>query len=298
MTILVTGASGLIGSHLCETLVEGHYDIIAVARSTNPLLESVKRKHPKRIKVIPCDIQDRYEVTALIDLLRPETVFHLAACCLPHHTDTDFIDTNIGGTVNLVSALQRNKTNEFIYASSMSVYSTPPDYLSVDEHHPTQPDGVYGKSKLTGEYLCDYLSKTTHVAVLRFASVFGVGDTSRVAGLFAEAALSDKPLRIQGDGTQSSDFIYVDDAVQGIMLAWKGKATGVYNIGSGQLTTIKVLARAVIQATGSKSKIELSGSTHRPFRFVSDVAKARDELHFAPGSLQDGLNKYMGMLRD
>ncbi len=297
MTILVTGASGLIGSHLCEELVKEQHDIVALARLVSPLLESILREHPERITFAVCDIRDIHEVERLIGILRPETVFHLAACCLPYHDDAAFINTNVRGTANLVLALRQNEASELMFASSLSVYSTPPEYLPVNEHHPTQSNRVYGKSKLAGEHMCDCLSNAMRVVSLRFAGTFGVGDMTRVAGLFAEAALSDKPLQVQGDGHQSSDFIYVDDAVQGILLAWEKEATGVYNIGSGRPTTIKELAQTIIRIAESKSKVELSGSTHMPFRFIADITKARASLGYQPMSLEKGLEKYVERLR-
>jgi UDP-glucose 4-epimerase len=205
----------------------------------------------------------------------------------------DYIDTNIRGTTNLVNAILRSGVEKFIYASSMSVYSSPPLYLPIDEDHPTRLNTMYGASKLVGEWLCRCLSDRMCSIILRFVSVYGVGDTVRVAGLFMQAALSGKPLLVQGDGTQSSDFIYVDDAVQGLLCARARGATGAYNIGSGRETSIKDLARTVIQVTDSKSCIEFSGKTNKPYRFVSDVSRAKRELGYSPEySLVEGLRKY------
>ena len=297
MTILITGASGLIGSHLCAELAKTEQGIIALSRSTSPLLKETLECYPANITYASCDLSNKRATENIILEQKPETIFHIAACCQPYHIATNFIESNIIGTANLLDTLTRAKTvKNLIYASTMSIYTTPPRYLPVDESHPAEPSSIYGKTKLAGEYMCNCLPDT-RVAILRFASVFGVGDTARVAGLFMTAALSGKPLIVQGDGSQSSDFIYVDDAIQGILKTWKKNASGVYNIGSGQEITIGNFALEVIRATCSASKVKMVGVAPKPFRFVSNISKARTELGYQPGLLSEGLKKYMEALR-
>jgi len=95
-------------------------------------------------------------------------------------------------------------------------------------------------------------------------------------------------------GSQSSDFIYVDDAVQGAMLAMeKGKSGEVYNIGSGQETLVRTLANLIAGTANPPVEVLLSGKpATRPFRFVADIGKASRELGYNPGSLVDGLREY------
>jgi len=109
-----------------------------------------------------------------------------------------------------------------------------------------------------------------------------------------KAAVTGEPLLVQGDGEQSSDFIYVDDAVQGLITAWRNRTgdTGTFNIGSGYPTKIIDLAKYIISVTESKSDIVLSGESNRPFPFWLDVTKARQELGYSPRSLLDSLEKY------
>lgn len=298
MTILITGASGLIGSHLCQKLAKNH-DIVALARSANPLLESVAAENTSRIKIDSCDIRNTQEVEALVKQVKPTTIFHLAACCHPSHKPNDFVDTNIRGTSNVLNATKDAKVREFVFASSMSVYSEPPQYLPVDENHPTQPTKMYGRSKIIGEWLCNGYRDFVRVIILRYASVFGVGDRERVIRLFTDAALSEEPLLVQGDGGQSSDFIYVGDAVEGTILAWQnGTAGQVYNIGSGRETSIYDLARTIIASAMSGSVIKTVGESNRSFRFVSDITKAQRDLGYQPRALEDGLKRYVEELRD
>lgn len=274
MIILVTGASGLIGSRLCQRLtLEGHQ----VAGLT----------HTK------CDICDYDTVYRAIELYRPDTVFHFAAH-LPSTPNPEFIKVNVLGTVNLLDACYRNQVKDFVYASSMSVYSAPPEYLPVDENHPVECADLYGKTKQIGELLCQCYENAMHVPIIRFSSVFGPGDNSRVAYHFMKSSLSGEPIRVDGDGSASSDFIYVDDAVEGALLAWKhGKSGEIYNIGSGKETTILELANLTAGLADPRVDVVLSGrGATRPFRFVADIGKARRELRYEPSLLEDRLKKY------
>jgi len=114
-----------------------------------------------------------------------------------------------------------------------------------------------------------------------------------------KAALKNEPLLLDEPMTQSSDFICVDDAVDGLVLALRAGLPGTFNIGSGVETTIRDLARKIIRVTGSRSEIKRSGRTaDRSFRFVADISKARVTLGYHPTPLEEGLSKYAEELRN
>jgi len=286
VAILITGASGLIGSHLCKKLAEEDRDAVGlVHKAKNPMLSSIAAE--------VCDILDYHKLRCVIGAYRPDTVFHFAAH-LPSTANPDFIGVNVIGTSNLLDVCYREGVKNFVYASSMSVYSAPPSYLPVDEAHPTRPDDVYGKTKLIGESLRGCYSNVMRAITVRFSSVFGLGDNARVAYHFMKSAVAGQPIQVDGSGSQSSDFIYVDDAVQGAMLAMeKGKSGEVYNIGSGRETSVLELANLIAGTANPPVEVQLSGKpATRPFRFVADMSKARRELGYSPSSLVDGLRKY------
>ena len=287
MTILVTGASGLIGSNLYRRLAEDGRYVIGLVHEILPRnMSSVARS----------SLTDYDRLDTIISTYKPDTVFHFAAH-LPSTANPDYIRVNVIGTNNLLDSCCHNQVKNFIYASSMSVYSTPPEYLPVDEMHPMQPADIYGKTKLIGELLCGCHAQAMKIVTIRFSGVFGSGDNSRVAYRFMWASLSGKPILVDGDGSQSSDFTYVDDAVQGAILALEnGKPGEVYNIGSGRETSVLELANLIAglgDANGEKAEVRFSGRpATRPFRFVTDIGKARRELGYEPGGLVDGLKKY------
>jgi len=302
MQVLVTGASGLIGSHLCERLLAEGYTVCGTINTNlSSILNNLAVRYTGRLTVRTCDIRDREAVNQVIDLENPAVIFHLAAR-LPHHQGyfKDFDRINSVGTYNLLRAVFAiPKPIQFIYASTMSVYMLPPVSVPVDESACTKPSNDYGRTKLDGERLVDWFSSHIPCTTLRFASVYGVGDTTRVASLFMKAALKDEPLLLDEPMTQSSDFIHVDDAVEGLMLARKAGLPGVFNIGSGVETTIKQLAYHIIRVTGSKSEVKRSGRTaDRSFRFVADISKAKVALGYRPTPLEEGLGKYAEELRN
>jgi nucleoside-diphosphate-sugar epimerase len=273
MTTLITGSAGLIGSRLHRRLAED--------------AEVIGLTHQE------CDICDYDAVLHSIKLYRPGTVFHLAAH-LPSTPDPDFIKVNVTGTSNLLEACYQNGVKNFIYASSMSVYSAPPEYLPVNEAHPAKATDLYGKTKFIGELLCGRYSGMMKTVIVRFSSVFGLGDNSRVACRFMQSAVSGQAIQVDGDGSPSSDFIYVDDATRGVILAMeRGKSGEVYNIGSGKETSVLELANLIAELGEPNVEVRLSGKpATRPFRFVADIGKARKELGYCPGDLADGLRRY------
>jgi len=298
MTILVTGASGLIGSHLCRRLVSEGYPVVGLVHNTvNPRLLGIPAAQPLEIE--RCDIRDSYAVSAIVRKHNVKTVFHLAAH-LPHTTNPDFVKVNVIGTANLLDACHHEQVKSFIYASSMSVYSTPPEYLPIGEEHPTRPDSDYGCSKLIGELICDCYSAVLRTIAIRYSSVFGVGDSSRAAYHFIQAALAGQVIQVDGDGSQSSDFIHVSDAVDGALLAMaKGRSDQIYNIGGGQETSVLELANLIANLFDPVAKVAMTGKpTTRPFRFVADIGKARSELGYSPSPLLQGLIKYQEEMND
>lgn len=297
--VLVTGATGFIGSHLCKALIQKGYRVFGLS-SSNKLQRVKSLLAKKEFHLLKGDVRDLNFLKKILRKHQIKVIFHLAAL-LPRANALKnpflFFDVNARGTLNLLNAAYSNKVEKFIYASSDSVYSQPPKYLPVDESHPTLPSTIYGMSKLEGELYCHLYSKAINITILRYCGVYGKGQHKHNAVYrFISQALKNKPITIYGDGTQSSDFTYIEDVIQGTILAFEKNKPGIYNISSGKETSIKELATIIIELTNSKSKIIFTNQkTNRPFRFVLDITKAKKILGYSPHSLKEGLSKYINI---
>lgn len=297
MNILVTGATGFIGSHLCREMVRRGNDVFALSRSgkTTKVRQLLQ---DKKFHLLNGDI---FDADVMGDIIRDNgitDVFHLAAKLPDGSSLADFqayFDTNTRGTFNMLEAACRHDVAGFVYASTMSVYSEPPQYLPLDESHPASPQTPYGITKMAGEHVCNMFSDRLSLVILRFGGVYGMNQNERdVMPVFLGQALHNQPITVYGNGEQSTDFVHIDDVISGTLLAWEKGDPGVYNIGSGEEARIIDLAEKIKHITDSKSEITLSDkNTDRPFRFVLDISKARRVLGWSPRPLDKGLTEYI-----
>ncbi len=297
MNVLVTGATGFIGSYLCREVVRRDNDVFALSHS-GKTAKVQQLLQDRKFHLLTGDILDADMMADIIGDNGITDIFHLAAR-LPDGDSTDdfqvYFDANTQGTLNVLRAASQHNVKNFVYVSTMSVYSEPPYYLPVNESHPISPPTPYGITKLGGELMCELFSGPMRLIVLRYGGVYGQYQYERdVVPVFLNQALHNNAITVYGNGQQSTDFIYIDDVVTGTILAWEKGEPGVYNIASGEETRIIDLAEKIKSITGSGSEITLSGkSTDRPFRFVMDIEKARKDLGWSPRSLDEGLTGYI-----
>jgi len=190
-----------------------------------------------------------------------EFVVHAAARNIIVSTQNpreDF-ETNIGGTLNVLMAARRSHVRRIVYASSASVYGNP-RYLPINEDEGLSTLSPYAVSKLAGEHYClaFYESYGVPTTIVRYSNVYGPNQSPDnpycgvVAKFIESVSLGEAP-QIHGDGEQTRDFTYVDDAVEGTLLALASpRADGqVFNLGTGTETTVNQLAKLVLELYGS-----------------------------------------------
>lgn len=264
----MTGAAGQIGNRLVDRLIKDGHDVIPLSHSN-------------------CDVKD-YDALDFVfsSIKKVDTVVHLASH-LPNTPDPDFYGVNIDGTKNVINVSEKYKVDKLIFASSMRVYATPPTELPVRESHLKNPLDPYGWTK----YACEEMIRWSSLkyVIIRYGGVYGNGNF----GVIHKFLTSDK-IYLQGDGTQSTDFIHVDDAIQGTILLLDKE--GIYNLSSGQETPISILAKYCSLLTGAEV-VNDEKNTDRPFRFVSDVTKIK-ELGLVPRDLLTGITEYWRELND
>ena len=296
--ILVTGGAGFVGSNVVARLAE------AGARVTvlDDLFTGQADAVPASVELVVGSVTDDDLVRRLVSA--STLVFHLAARNIIASTANprDDFATNIGGTLNVLLAAREARVERVVYTSSTSVYGNPRS-IPINEDDRLDLLTPYAVSKLAGENYCIafYESYGTPVAAVRYSNVYGPGQRADnpycgVIAKFFASAMAGEPLRIHGDGGQTRDFTYVDDAVDATLLAAiTPRAEGeVFNVGSGIETSINDLAAAIGVALGRE--IETESIDRRDIdnirRRVVNIEKARRMLRWAPQTtLSHGLER-------
>jgi UDP-glucose 4-epimerase len=284
---LVTGAAGFIGSTLVDRLLaDGHtvvsLDNFATGRATN--LEHLA-DNPALV-FVEADIVTA-DLDAILDEHRPEVVFHLAAQIDVRHSvaDPQFdASVNVIGTVRLAEAARRARVRKVVHTSSGgSIYGTPPQYPT-PETVPTDPRSPYAAGKVAGEIYLNtfrhlYDLDCSHIAP---ANVYGPrqdphGEAGVVA-IFAQALLSGKATKVFGDGSNTRDYVFVDDVVDAFVKASADAGGGQrFNVGTGMETSDRQLHTAVAAAVGAPDDPEFHpprlGDLKRSCLDISSAAK-------------------------
>ena len=284
MRIFVTGGAGFIGIHLCKKLATQHtvtvYDNFSNSNKEHfPVMEN--------ITLIVGDILDN---SKLLDSMKNhDIVIHLAAKTNVidsiHNPDNTF-QTNVQGTQNVLDSCKSNHISKIIVTSSAAVYQNSNN--PVDEKSTIEPLSPYGQSKLDMEKIT--IQSKINYAILRLFNVYGKGQTTGVIANFEKNTSENNPLTIFGNGTAIRDFIHIDDVIDGILLSMKS-TSGIYNIASGNGTSISNLAKLLIQLFEKNSEIIYkSARTGEIVYSVANIAKSQKELGFYPKiSLNAGL---------
>ncbi|MGE0216918.1 NAD-dependent epimerase/dehydratase family protein [Mycolicibacterium sp.] len=266
MRTLVTGAAGFIGSTLVDRLLaDGHsvvgLDDLSTGRSEN--LGAAERHDA--FEFVKADIVDA-DLIGLLGEVAPEVVFHLAAqISVKRSVDDPVFDSsvNVVGTVRLAEAARAAGVRKVVHTSSGgSIYGTPPGYPT-SEDMPVDPSSPYAASKVCGEVYLNmfrnlYGLDCSHIAP---ANVYGPrqdphGEAGVVA-IFAQALLAGRPTKIFGDGSDTRDYVYVDDVVDAFVRAGADVGGGQrFNIGTGVETSTRQLHSVIAGAVGAADEPE------------------------------------------
>jgi UDP-glucose 4-epimerase len=295
-TVLVTGGAGFVGGAVTRRLVAAGADVTVLDDLFTGLPDAV----PPGVRFVEGSVTEVDTVARLV--AESAFVFHMAARNIIASTKNprdDFL-TNIGGTLNVLLAARDSQPTRVVYTGSTSVYGNPRS-IPLNEDDSIVPLSPYAVSKLGGEHYClaFYESYGLPVSVVRYSNVYGEGQRPDnpycgVVAKFFAAARDGAPLQVHGDGEQTRDFTYVDDAVDATLLAALApRAEGeVFNVGTGIETSVNDLARRVGQAVGRPVRIEHIDrrDIDNIRRRVVSIEKARRMLRWIPRTtLDDGL---------
>lgn len=303
MRILVTGAAGFIGSHLCERLLQTGVEVIGIDGFINPALTAVKQRNLRELLPNPhfqfhqLDIQKADLVKLLADV---QVVYHLAGLpgvrtCWGEDFKT-YVEHNILATQVLLEAVRECPLHKFIYISTSSIYGERAG--KIPENSLPVPLSPYGVSKLTGEYLCKVYHEAygLPIIILRYFTVYGPRQRADMAFYrFINGIIRHEPLEIYGDGTQTRDFTYISDCVEATAAVWPtdGIVGETINIGGKERASILEVISLMEELLQQKAALRFRGGLKgEPKDTWADITKAQVLLNYNPAySLKVGLKQ-------
>jgi dTDP-glucose 4,6-dehydratase len=299
--VLVTGAGGFIGSHLVERLVEAGDDVCAfVEYNSNGSLGWLDTSPVKdSVRFALGDIRDRDSIRGAAT--GAEVIYHLAALIAIPYSYTapgSFVETNVVGTLNVLSAARDAGSQCVVHTSTSEVYGTARS-IPIDERHPLQGQSPYSASKIGADKMAEafHLSFGLPVVTLRPFNTFGPRQSARaVIPTVITQLLSGDSIQL-GNLQPTRDFTFVTDTVEAFVRAARcPDAIGqVVNVGSGKEISIAALVERLEAALGRSGRIETDESRLRPAgseveRLCADASRAKELLDWEPlVSLDEGL---------
>lgn len=281
--ILITGAAGFIGTHLCESMC----DVCGLDK--RPIAANCDRK-------LTIDITDAAAMADVAKQLKHADIsicIHLAAIASPPIAAKDpqlAFDTNVRGTHNVLRLCQAIGCGEVVFMSSAHVYGISPRYMPTDENHPLALHDVYTTTKILGEQLCELFYQNHGIAytTLRLFNCYGPGQSKDyfLGVKLAQAAAGKLTLR---NGDVTKDWVHVSDVVRAIWYAWNTGYVGPVNIGTGVETSLKAIVGELAKAYSCPVENE-DVPAEGPTRMCADIRRAGRALTWAPQvKFQDGL---------
>ncbi len=288
MRIFITGAAGFIGSALANKMVEeGHY-----VRGLDDLSTGDPERLLPDVEFIRGDINDRPKLWTLLQDV--DCVYHVAArVVVPESVlyPREYNLVNVGGTVTLMEAMRDVGVRRVVFTSSGAIYGNQSSQ-PVKESAIPQPRSPYAVSKLSAEYYIHTIGGLWGIETvnLRIFNAYGPRQQMPpthppVIPYFLKQAHLNSTLVIHGDGSQTRDYIYIDDVVNGLMAA--SIANGInhetINLGSGRETSVRELTRLVAEITGKTPEVVYNTRNDGgPSRMCADISLAREKLNFYP----------------
>ena len=311
MKMLITGGSGFIGSHLCDKYTREGHSVFCLDNFMSGNLMNIRHLlNCRNFKLIKGDIRD---FNLLEKIMRDvDVVFHLAAQV---HVDRSYIEpqltyeVNVIGTQNILEVARIYDANKVIYASTSEVYGSA-QYVPIDEQHPLNAPHPYGASKIAADRMCHAYIQTygMNIPIIRLFNTFGPRQRDigygGVISIFTRRVLSNMSPIIYGDGLQTRDYTYIEDAVRAydLVLNHNEPITEPINFGSGREVSILDLTNKIIELCGQKGSTKPTHVEPRigeVERFIADASKAQKLLGWEPKyNFEKGLKEFVQWYKD
>ena len=315
---LVTGAAGFIGARTSQMLLEQGHSVVGIDNMNDaydPRMKEYRLRNlqaDKGFSFHKADISEK----PVIDLFRNDKfdgVIHLAARAGVRFSVENpwvFLESNVLGTLNMLEVCRQFGCKKIVMASTSSIYGENPPYPTPETASSSEPLQPYAASKKGAEALTHSYHHLydIDVTIVRYFTVYGPAGRPDLAMFrFAQWITEGQPVRINGDGTQSRGFTYIDDIVRGTIAALKPVGYEIVNLGGHEVITINGLVELIEELTGKKADVKY-GPPNLADMFTNwaDVSKAREMLGWQPqvtlkegvGHLIDWYNQERGWARD
>jgi UDP-glucose 4-epimerase len=307
--VLVSGGAGFIGSHVADALVAAGCTVHVIDNLSGGVRDNL---HPE-VVFHEMDIRD----AAVRDLFaehRFAALCHLAAQMDVRRSVADpayDADVNVLGLLNLLEAGRAAGLQRVAFASTGgAIYGDPDPAVNgggpQPEHHPTRPLSPYGITKLVSEHYLRFYEATHGLsyAALRFGNVYGPRQNPHgeagVVAIFTQRLLRGEPVRINGPGTQTRDYVFVADVVRAFVAALARTESGIFNVGTGVETDVNALFHHINRFTGAGAdEVHGPAMPGEQQRSVLDVSHARAVLGWAPEvDVEEGLRRTVAWFQE
>lgn len=294
--IMVTGAAGFIGSHVCEALIKEKKQVIGIDNFNDYYSPKIKESNIEVLKqhnsftLYKEDIKNIDSLKKIFKDNKIEKIIHLAARVgvRPSISMPDiYIKDNIQGTLNMLESAKENGIKNFVFGSSSSVYGSNKKIPFSEDDEVNKQISPYGFTKRSCELLCNTYCNLygINIACLRFFTVYGPrGRPDMAIYKFTKMINEGKEIEVYGNGTSSRDYTYVSDIVRGILLALgKNKGFDIINLGDNSPVMLKDVISSIEKNLGKKAKIKMVEKQRGDMEVTyADISKAKNLLQWSP----------------
>lgn len=309
--VLVTGGAGFIGSHLCQRLLERGDSVVCLDSFDSDYDPALKRTNIEdlipsaRFDLIEGDIRDQSLLNRIAQTRQLEAVIHLAAMTgvrASMSSPAKYADVNFHGTARLLEMARDHSIDNFVFASSSSVYGERTETPFKECDPVTDPVSPYAATKRSGELLCSSFQQSTglNISCLRYFTVYGPRQRPGMAiHRFCSRILSGEPVSMYGDGSSERDYTYIDDIIDGTLLALdRCDGFGIYNLGNQQSIALKRLIDVIGNTCGVDYSIETEPAQSGDVtRTCACLEKSQATLGYQPKvDLEEGLKRFVQWL--
>ena len=311
--ILVTGAAGFIGMHLCKSLMEDGFHVFGIDNLNDYYDPNLKQARLDQLTTYEnftfskSDIDDMGALDDIFQSFNPKKVVNLAAQAGVRYSLENphaYIQANVVGFMNILECCRHHEVQGLIYASSSSVYGGNKKYPFSVEDRVDQPISIYAATKKSNELMAHTYSHLygLNTTGLRFFTVYGPwGRPDMAMYIFASKISAGKPMPVFNHGRMQRDFTYIDDIIQGVRAALENNySCEMFNLGNNRSEDLLEMIRIIEENIGKKADMDLQGMQPGDVeKTFADIDHSRDMLGYQPTtSISAGIPRFIDWFRE